>query len=288
MSLLAKPVNCDCPKEMVIAILDTLPGSVEMAACLRCGKTDLANPVVSEDRPHDVQMHGYNLIELSDDARKWASAWPRYAVVNRCRIYLSAASRFASAAERDIALSEAAAWQSGATLRDTLLRLGIPGGGPPASLPKHLAGFVQIWDGLQLNDNTPVEELLDAATRFNGPHRLAAEVLARRSDLDQLAIRFLWDPDNKLRTGGRYLVEQFHLEGIGILAAVQNRLEQLDDDKTGELGSIATLLWTMGKAALYLLPDLERTADRVKPRDYYAHKRLVDLMEILRKMRDAN
>jgi hypothetical protein len=44
----------------------------------------------------------------------------------------------------------------------------------------------------------------------------------------------------------------------------------------------------MGKAALYLLPDLESTAHRVEPRDYYAHKSLVALIEGLRTMRDAN
>ncbi len=248
----------------------------------------MADPVSSEDRPHDVQFHGYRLIELPDDARQWASAWPRYAVVNGSRVYLPAASRFASTAERNAALSEAAARQSGVPLRDTLLRLGIPDGNPPASLPRQLAGFAQIWDGLRLNDDTPVEELLDAARRFNGPNQLAAEVLARRSDLDQLAIRFLWDPNDKLRAGGRYMVAQVRLEGIGILAAFQNRLEQLSDNQTGELQSITFVLQKMGKAALYVLPDLERAAERVKPCDYYAHKQLLALVESLRTMRDAN
>lgn len=37
-----------------------------MAACLRCRWKDLADPVVSEDRPHDVQFHSYRIIELLD------------------------------------------------------------------------------------------------------------------------------------------------------------------------------------------------------------------------------
>ena len=65
MPRLDKPVACDCPAGFVLDILDTLPGSVEMAACMKCGRTDLADPVVTEDHPHDVQFHGYRLYDLS-------------------------------------------------------------------------------------------------------------------------------------------------------------------------------------------------------------------------------
>src|SRR3989442_14895747 len=108
MPLLQKPVDCDCLAEFVLNILDNLPGSVRMAACTKCGRSDLADPVVTEDRPYDVQLHGYNLFDLSEEAREWASAWPRYAVVNQTRIYLPATARFESTAERNAALKAAA------------------------------------------------------------------------------------------------------------------------------------------------------------------------------------
>lgn len=139
-----KLVVCNCPAEFVLSILGPLPGNTEMAACMKCGRSDLGDAVVSEDHPHDVQFLGYRRCDLSAEARAWASAWPRYSVVDDTRIYLPATVRFQAVAE------------------------------PPASLPEQLAGFVEIWNGLQLNDQTPVDQLLDAATRFNGPNRLAA------------------------------------------------------------------------------------------------------------------
>src|SRR6185437_9472455 len=145
MPLSPKPVSCDCPAEFVLVVLDTLPGGVQMAACAKCGRSDLADPIATEDRPHDVQFHGFSFVELSPEARDWASAWPRYSVVAERRVYLSAAVRFETVAERDAAIAAAAAQQTSATLRETLLALGIPSTPPPASLPEALAGFVQIW-----------------------------------------------------------------------------------------------------------------------------------------------
>ena len=279
MPLSPKPVSCACPAEFTLAVLDTLPGGVQMAACTRCGRSDLADPVATEDRPHDVQFHGFRFFELSPEARDWASAWPRYAVVGERRIYLSAAIRFETVAGRDAAIAEAAAQQASATFRETLLALGIPSTPPPASLPESLAGFVQIWDGLKLNGETPVEELLDDATRFNGPSRLAADVLARRTDLPELAVRLLHAPDETRRGYGRYLVQRFALTGSDILASIRERLAELDDNQTGELYDTVALLRRMGRPAAQLLPDLEAAADRVKNRDYYVHQDLTKLIQ---------
>ena len=262
-----------------MAILDTLPGSVEMAACMRCGRTVLAFPIVTEDRPHDVQFHGYCQILLVNDARAWASAWPRFAILNDARVYLSASARFASLAELENALTGAAAAQECKTLREILLELGIPASGPPVSLPDQLDGFLEIWSGLQFDDATPLEELLEAATRFNGPHRLAREVLARRKDLQQQAMLLLWNQDDDKRRLGRYLVEEFRLVGDDILLPLQIRLGELDDNQTGELQQICSLLGRMpATATAPLIPDIEATAARVKDRDYYAHKDLTALL----------
>ncbi len=234
MPLTPKPVRCDCPAEFVMSILDTLPGDVQMAACMKCGCSDLADPVVSEDRPHDVQFHGYRLYDLSEEARDWASAWPRFTVVNGRRVYLAANARFESGAECKASVAAAAEHQAGVTLRETLLALGIPSG-PPPSLPDALAGFIEIWEGLQLNQETPVGQLLDAATRFNGPNQLAAEVLSQRSDLPELAVLLLRSSELARRGYGRFLVKDFGLTSPGILAAIGERLNQLNDNQTGEL-----------------------------------------------------
>jgi hypothetical protein len=262
-----------------LSVLDYLPGDVQMAACTKCGCSDLADPVSSEDRPHDVQFHGYRLCELSPEARDWASAWPRFVAIDNRRVYLPAAARFETIAEQEAAIAAAAAQQTGATLREKLLALGVPPGPPPSSLPGTLDGFVQIWDGLQLNDDTPVEQLLDDATRFNGPNRLAADVLSRRSDLGELAVQLLRAPDLVRRRYGSYLVGQFGLPGTEILAAIRECLGNLTDNHTGELYDTYNLLREMSPAPLSLLPDLEAAADRVKDRDYYAHKDLTAIIE---------
>ena len=262
----------------MLEVLDTLPGNIRMRACMQCGRADLADSIVTEDTPHDVQFHGYYFCEISEEAKAWASVWPRYKVVQEKRVYLSAAARFESDASLNAAIAAAAEQQRDATLRDTLLALGVPQNEPPASLPESLAGFVEIWNGLKLDDDTPVDEVLDAATRFNGPKRLAAEVLARRTDLADLTTIMLFDPDEQRRKWGRYLVEKFGLCSPAMLEAIRLWLGLLNDNQTGEMYAICALLRHMGAAALSTLPDIEAAALRAKDRDYYMHKDLTELI----------
>jgi hypothetical protein len=276
-----KPVACQCPDGFVLDVLDTLPGNIRMRACIKCGRTDLADSIVTEDSPHDVQFHGYFMCELADDAKAWASAWPRYKIVDKRRVYLAGMARSETIAELEAALAAAAAAQRASPLRDTLLTLGVPENAPPASLPESLAGFVEIWNGLQFTDDTPVEALLDAATRFNGPHELAADVLARRTDLADLATIMLFDPDGERRTWGRYLVEQFGVVSPAILDAIRLWLGMLSDNQSGEMYAIRALLRHMGAAALPLLPDIKAAAQRAKDCDYYMHKDFTELMLFL-------
>lgn len=285
MPLSPKPVDCECPEEFVLDILDYLPGSVRMAGCTWCGRTDLANPIITEDRPHDVQFFGYQLVDLSAEVRTWASAWPRFIVVDERRVYLPAGARFESIDQRAAAIAGAAAQQAGLPLKKKLVALGIPPFAPPESMPASLSGFVEMWNGLQLNDATPLDELLDAAMRFNGPNRLAKDVLACRRDLQQLAWQLLWDSNEVRRAGGRLLVEEFHLSGPEILAPLCDRLGAMSDNHTGEMERICTLLRAMGPAAIHALPDLEAAALRVEKKDYYAHldvKRAIQVLEAAR------
>ena len=278
-----RPVDCGCPAALTLKVLDTLPGPIRMVACMKCGRSELADPILTEDTPHDVQLHGFDLCEISEEVRTWASAWPRFIEVDKQWIYLSAAARFESEAELNAAVAAATAEQRGATLRDTLMALGIPSAPPPASLPESLQGFVEIWQGLQLNDETPVEELLDAATRWNGPHQLAAEVLARRMDLSELAAYLLYDPILQKRLWGRYLCREFRLSGPEILAPILAQLRLLNDNMTREMYDVCLLLGNMGAKAVAALPDLQAAAARVEHSDYYMHKDLTDTIKRLQK-----
>ena len=77
MAIIEKPLPCQCPDTFHATVLDTLPGNTRLLACLRCGACELVEAIVDEPRPHDVQLLGYNTIELAPDARAWATAWPR-------------------------------------------------------------------------------------------------------------------------------------------------------------------------------------------------------------------
>jgi len=249
-----------------------------------CGRACLANPDVSEDRPHDVQFHGYVMRKLSKDARTWAGAWPRHARNQFPLVFLPATARFTTESELNAAIAAARHDQASLTLREKLLRAGIPAGEPPPSLPKELAGFVEIWHGLDLNDATPLDTLLREATRWNGPKQLASDILARRTDLRPLAIGFLSDEEDGQRSHGRYLVDQFHLSGTDILEPLCRRLDQLKDTKSGEMYGIYEALRKMGAAATSAVPALEAAAKRIEKADYYTHK---DYSALIQRLKDG-
>ena len=279
MALFSKAVDCGCPDSFVLGVLDTLPGDIRMSVCMRCGKSDLADPIVSEDRPHDVQFHGYRLIELSSESRVWASAWPSFAEAENRRVYLAPYLRFETESELKAAVASAALDQRTAALRETLITLGVPQWPPPEDLPDELNGFAEIWHGLRLNDATPIDELLDAATRFNGPSRLATEILARRPDLELLAKSWIGDAVSDRRSWGYFLVRQFLLTGPAVLAALGERIAALAHNRSGELTEICGVLYRLGAAGVPVRPEVEAAIPRFAPNDYYAHQ---DLLRILK------
>jgi len=278
MTLEPKPLRCQCPEAFHATILDTLPGNMRMTACLRCGATELADAIVDEPHPHDVQLLGFEIHDLTPEARAWASAWPRFIERNRPWIYVSAAERF----ETEAGLAAIATRQQDQGLRATLLSLGAPAEHPPESLPAELYGFREIWHGLQLNDDSPMEELLDAATRWNGPRQLAAEVLARRTDLEPWAAAMVSNFDERNRKWGRYMITQFHLTGPQVMAAIRCRLSEIPDDSAGEIAELGRVLRALGPAAASARPEVEAAAERIKD-NYYSHK---DLQELLAKWLD--
>jgi hypothetical protein len=277
MPLESKPVPCACPDAFIATVLDTLPGPIRMLACLRCGQTELADPVIAEPHPHDVQLLGFDILPMTPPAREWASAWPRFIEQIRPRVYLGAEARFDTTAVLTAAIEAARTQQQSMGLRDILVSLGIPPSEPPESLPDQLRGFREIWHGLQLNDATPVEELLDAATRWNGPNQLAADVLVRRNDLEQWGAAMIGNFDDGRRQWGRYLVKQFRLSGPQAMAAIRSRLSEIPDNSTGEISEIGRMLHSLGPAAIAARTEVESAAERVKD-DYYAHKELLDML----------
>lgn len=193
---------------MSLSVLRRLPGNFELRACMRCGEVGYGEAVVDEPRPHDVQFLGYERIALSPELLEWLSAWPRLADRGHEQVWIGARERFENRAALDLATGEAPALND----RARLVATGVPTGPPPPGLPKPLQAFERVWEGLRFVDETPIETLMEAALEWNGPRALAYEVLARRTDLLELASQWRYSREERLRQWGQYLVREFHLE----------------------------------------------------------------------------
>jgi hypothetical protein len=172
-----------------------------------CGKLGLAEAIVVEPQPHDVQFIGYQPLTLDEGVAAWVAAWPRLTTIDGTKVLVGSGVRVADRA----GLQKAIAGTPQGWTRARLVELGMPSEPPPATLPPILSGFAEIWHGLSLNDETPLEELMQAATRFNGPRLLAREVLARRSDLAARSAQWRASREDDLREWGRFLAKEFSL-----------------------------------------------------------------------------
>ena len=200
-------VDCGCDEGLELAVLEELPGRMEMRACMKCGALGLSEAIVEEPQPYDVQFIGYEPVVLSGAVAAWVGAWPRLTSLDGERVLVGSNVKVVDRAGLQAMIdAQERGWN-----RARLMELGVPEGPPPADLPLALRGFAEIWNGLSLNDETPLEELLEAAMRFNGPNRLAREVLSRRNDLAALSAQWRASREDQLRSWGRYLAKEFRL-----------------------------------------------------------------------------
>lgn len=200
-------MDCGCDEGLELAVLEELPGRLEMRACMKCGALGLSEAIVEEPEPHDVQFIGYEPIEISKAVAAWVGGWPRLTSLDRERVLVG---RDVRVVDREGLQAMIGAQERGWN-RTRLIELGVPDGPPPAELPAALSGFAEIWRGLSLNDATPIEELMGEAMRGGGPNRLAREVLSRRGDLAALSTQWRASREDKFRNWGRYLAKEFRL-----------------------------------------------------------------------------
>ena len=161
MTLITRVVDCGCDEGLELAVLEELPGRVEMRACMKCGALGLAEAIVEEPQPYDVQFIGYEPVLLRKEVAAWVSAWPRLTSVDGERVLVGSDVRVADRAGLQAMIgAQERGWNRG-----RLMALGVPEGAPPAELPSVLSGFGEIWRGLSLDDATPIGELIEAAMR---------------------------------------------------------------------------------------------------------------------------
>lgn len=186
-------------------MLQELPGRMEMRACMKCGAVGLAEAIVEEPEPHDIQFIGYDPASLSAGVAEWVGAWPRLTSIDGERVLVGASERVMDRAGLQAMIGvQERGWNRG-----RLIELGVPEGVPPADLPLALRGFAEVWRGLSLNDETPLEELMCEAMRVGGANGLAREVLSRRDDLAALSAQWRTSREDGLRVWGRYLAKEF-------------------------------------------------------------------------------
>jgi len=143
---------------------------------MSCGRLAFGEAMVNEPQPYDVQFLGYQRVALGEALEAWLGAWPRFVEVGGERVLLGAGERFLDWNAMQLAIGTAPrGWG-----RERLLATGVPEGHAPDGLPKVLRRFAEIWVALRWNDATPVAELKNAETRFQGPNHLAREEMTRR------------------------------------------------------------------------------------------------------------
>ncbi len=178
---------------------------MEMRACMKCGAVGLAEAIVEEPEPHDIQFIGYQPVSLSAGVAGWVGAWPRLTSIDGERVLVGARARVMDRAGLQAMIGvQERGWNRG-----RLIELGVPEGVPPTDLPLALRGFAEVWRGLSLNDETPLEELMREAMRVGGANGLAREVLSRRDDLAALSAQWRTSREDGLRVWGRYLAKEF-------------------------------------------------------------------------------
>ena len=236
---LRRRFNARIPR--IVFIVLTLCPATEMSACVKCGRADLA----TFSCPSLAVRHAFPRSRRTRREPGRASAALRFGKLRpglpsggkplriRRRTQRRGSGRVGAASRGHVA--------------GTLLALGVPSSGPPASSPE-LSGFTEIWNGLRLNHETPVDELLEGAMKFNGPNLLAKQILGRRTDLPELAVAVGCQREAASRRplpGGKFPSDwRGHPGALGA-----NRLRRLDKKETTELYYICSTLRAMGPAA---------------------------------------
>jgi hypothetical protein len=264
-------VGCACDPQVVRGVEPI--GDVN--ACMRCGAVTVSDANWDEPHPHVVIVLGYSFVDVGPELLAWLAKWPRViwagGAVPRCFLPSTLRANDEAALEA-IELADRRE-QTALSYAGRLRRAGVPSAPPPATLPKRLESFSLVWSALQLDDQTPLDTLIDQATGWGGS--IVDEVFLRRPTHAQDLLSLLRDPDTARREVGYGIVERGRLAGRPIIDALELRLEATDHGPQ-ELHRLLIAIAALARDARELAPALRAVAERAKG-DYSQHKRLTEL-----------
>lgn len=197
-------VACDCDPAMHRAVLIEFTG---VNACLRCGTVTCTRSVGDDGRFTGDSWQAFIAVAVSQEVLEWLAQWPRMQVRRhlshrwpmadglgrRDVIHLPAETRCETAAEL-VALED----------RILLQRRPVefPAEKPPVELTGSLRAYGQFWAALPLSAQRDLTQLVPLADFRHPASGVVVERLLRRSDVFEVMVDALRNPDGATQSAG--------------------------------------------------------------------------------------
>jgi hypothetical protein len=233
-------------------------GSLQVAACMGCGRVTVTESIVSSNFGRDVETIGNLVRKQAAPVVGWLGAWPRRSGFPS-GFYHPAATRAKTGDELLALEAKLAEEQKAKSLTERLREAGPPATPPPEDLPRGLSPFADVWRGLQLTADSPFDTLMK---ELSPASLFALPLLLQRPGFVRAVVAWLEDPDEERRELARDAVRAAQLTDKVVLAAIRRRL---DDDSTSplEIHSLGSLVADLGAPAPFFAPSLRAWARRL-------------------------
>jgi hypothetical protein len=255
-----KYLDCRCDWTLTRMVLIPEGDSLQVAACVGCGRLTVTESIVNTTFGRDVQAIGNLVLKQAAPVVAWLGAWPRRSGFPS-GFYLPAGTRAKTGDELLALEAKVAEEQKTESLTERLRQAGPPATPPPAELPRGLSQFADAWRGLQLTADSPFDTLMKELSPW-WASIFALPLLRHRPGFVREVVAWLEDPNEKRRELARGAVREAQLTDRKVQAAIRRRL---DDDTTSplEIHSLGSLVADLGATAPFFARSLRSWARRL-------------------------
>lgn len=221
-----------------------------VSACLRCGTLSVTQRVGDDGRFSGEPVTDHLVVEISNPVARWLTRWPRVKID-----YAGAPNRWPMAGEwvryptlyypadlrcdsiEELSRTEGLLLQAQARSSRVppLRRAGWPQVPPPLGMPSSLRGFVQLWESLQLDEQTDLETLIYLAQLRSPASAVAAELLLRRQDCLQVLRQALRSDDAVWRSAGMAMAREFEGDAARLTEMILEVLSRASLEPSSEV-----------------------------------------------------
>jgi hypothetical protein len=143
-----------------------------------------------------------------------------------------------------------------------------------------LQSFRDTWEGLQLSETDSLDTLLRFADERSWAAPFAHDILLKRPNIAH-EVAFMLRSGNAVRyRAAKSLVDRNRLSDPEIVEAVIGLVRAAPRTETA-LGPLLDTLYYIGPAVAAARPLLQEIADAVGERDYYLHKRILQVRDLI-------